>query len=91
MSFFLTVWKVQLVINRHDNKKREIEIGIPQRFPVLSIFFLIYISGIFDKVAKTSLLITSLFFINNLGFIAFASLIKNVVKAFEKIAKIILE
>lgn len=87
----MTVWKVQLVIDRHDNKKKEIEIGIPQRFPVLYIFFLIYISGIFDKVAKTSLLIISLFFINNLRFIAFGSLIKKVAKAFKKIAKIILE
>ena len=43
-SFFLIGRKVQLVIDGHDNKKRDIETGIPQGFPVLPILFLIYIS-----------------------------------------------
>ena len=41
---FLTNRKVQLVIDGHDNKEREIETGIPQGSPVSPILFLIYIS-----------------------------------------------
>lgn len=55
-----------------------------------SIFFLIYINKVFNKVSKTSLLITLLFFVNNLGFIALSSLVKKIVKALKKIAKKIL-
>lgn len=36
---FLTGQKVELVIYGHNNKERDIEIGIPQDSPVLSIFF----------------------------------------------------
>lgn len=41
---FLSNRKVQLVINGHENREREVETRIPQRLPVLPIFFLIYIS-----------------------------------------------
>lgn len=51
-SSFLTNQKVQLVINRHDNKKRKIKIGILQSFLILSILFLIYICGVLTKCWK---------------------------------------
>ena len=90
-SSFLTDRKVQLVIDGHDNKEREIETGIPPGSPVSPILFLVYISGVFDEVAKASPSVTSLSFIDDLGFIASGSSVKKVAKAFEKNAKIVLE
>lgn len=52
---------------------------------------LIYISKVIDKVAKTSSLVISLSFINNLGFIASSSLVKEIVKALKKVAQTVLE
>lgn len=49
-------------------------------------FFLIYISEVFNKLAETSSLVISLFIIDDLSFIALGSLIKMIVKAFEKFA-----
>lgn len=45
--------------------EREIETGISQGSPVLTLF-LIYISGVFNKVSETSRLVTSLSFVDNL-------------------------
>ncbi len=88
---FLTNRKVQLVIDRHDNKKRDIETGIPQGSPVSPILFLIYISGVFNKVSEKSPLVTSLSFIDDLGFIASGSSVKELVKTLEDVAKAVLE
>ena len=79
------------MIDRHDNKDRKIEIGIPQGSPVSPILFLIYISGIFNKILETSPLVTSLFFIDDLSFIASGSSVKEVVKTYEKVAQEIIE
>lgn len=87
----LTDRKVQLVIDGHENKEREIETGIPQGSPVSPILFLIYISGVFDKVSETSPLVTSLSFVDDLGFIASGSSVKEVVKLLENVAKAVLE
>lgn len=59
-----------MVIDRHDNKEREIEIGIPQGLPVPPILFLIYISGVFDAIEENNPAVTSVLFIDNLRFIA---------------------
>ena len=88
---FLIDRKIQLVIDRHDNKKREIETGIYQGSPVSPILFLIYINVVFNKVLETSPLVTSLSFVNDLGFIALGSSVKEVVKTLENIAKVVLE
>ncbi len=88
---FLTDRKVQLVIDGHENKEREIETGIPQGSPVSPILFLIYISGVFDKVSEASPLFTSLSFVDDLGFIAYGSSVKEEVKLFENVAKAVLE
>ncbi len=89
---FLTDQKVQLVINEHDNKERKIQTGIPQGSPVSPILFLIYISGVFNKVSETSLLVTSLSFVNDLSFIASGgSSVKEIVKALKKVAKEVME
>ena len=78
---FLTDRKFQLVIDGHENREREIETGIPQGSPVSPILFLIYISGVFEEVTKTCPLVTSLSFIDDLGFIASGSSVKEVGKA----------
>lgn len=89
-SSFLTVRKVQLVIDGHDNEEREIETGIPQGSPVSLILFLIYISGVFNKVLETWPLVTSLSFIDDLGFIASGSSVKEVVNTLENVAQTVL-
>ena len=90
-GFFLTGQKIQLVIDEYDNNKREIVTGIPSGSPVSPILFLIYISGVSNKVSETSPLIISLFFVHDLGFIALGSLVKKVVKTLEKAAKAVLK
>ena len=88
---FLTDRKVQLVIDGHDNKERDIETGIPQGSPVSPILILIYISGVFNKILETSPLVTSLSFVDDLGFIASGSSVKEVVKSLEEVAHTVLE
>ena len=88
---FLTDRKIQLVIDGHDNEEREVETGIPQGSPVSPILFLIYISGVFDKISEISPGVTSLSFIDDLGFIASSSSVKEVVKILEKVAEVVLE
>lgn len=68
--FFLTVRKVQIVIDGYENMEREIETGISKGSLISPILFLIYISGVFGKVTKTCPLLTSLLFIDDLRFIA---------------------
>lgn len=57
----------------------------------MPILFLIYISGVFDKVTETNPFVIFLSFIDDLEFIASDSLIKKKVKALEKIIKTVLE
>lgn len=71
--------------------KKKIETGIVHGFSIISIFFLIYISEVFNKVLKTSLLIIFPFFVNDLGFIALNNLEKEIVEAFKIVAKEIIE
>lgn len=63
----------------------------PQDSPVTPILFLIYISGVFDQGTKMCTLVTSLSFIDYLGFIASGSSVKEVGKALEKVAIIVIE
>ena len=86
-GLFLTNRRVQLVIDGHDNKEREIETGIPQGSPVSPILFLIYISGVFNKVSETSPSVMSLSFIDDLGFIASGHSVKEIVRTLEKVAQ----
>ena len=87
----MTNRKIQLVIDAHDNKEREIENGIPQGSPVSPILFLIYISRVFDKVSETSPFVTSLLFVDDLGFIAAGNSVKEIVKVLEKVAQVVIE
>ncbi len=73
---FLIDRRVQLVIDGHDNEEKEIKTRIPESFPVSPILFLIYISGVFNKVLEISLLVTSLFLIDDLGFFSLEQLSK---------------
>lgn len=84
-DYILTNQKVQLVIDRHDNKKRKIETGIPQSYLLSSIFFLIYIRREFNQVLKSSTLLMTLFYVYDLRFIASGNLIEKVVKIHKKI------
>ena len=75
------------MIDGHDNKERDIETEIPQGSPLSPILFLIYISGVFNKLSETSPSVTSLSFVDDLGFIASGSSVKGIVKVLEKVAK----
>ena len=57
----------------------------------MSIFFLIYINRVFDKVAESNSEVTSLFFVDDMGFIASGYLVKGLAKALKKVAKVVLE
>lgn len=80
-----------MVIDRHENKERKIKTEIPQSSPVSPILFLIYISGVFDKVLEISPLVPSLSFVDDLGFRAFGSSVKEVVELLENVAKTVLK
>lgn len=91
MGSFLTNRKIQLVINKCNNKKRVIEIGIPQDSLVLPILCLIYIGRVFDKIEKTRPLVMSLSFVDDLCFITSDNPLKEIVKVLEKVVKKIIE
>lgn len=71
--------------------KKKIETRIFQGFPVLIIFFLIYICGVFNKILEINLWVNFLSFIDDLRFIASGNSVKTVVKIFKNIAKAVLE
>lgn len=73
------------------NQENKDETGILQAFPVLPILFLIYISGVFERVETEVSRIVSLLFVDNLGFIAFGISVKQIAKALEKVSKLVLE
>lgn len=88
---FLTDRTIQLVIDRHENKERETETGIPQGSLVLPVLFLVYISGVFDLVSEACPLVTSLSFVGDLGFIASRSSAKKIARTIQKIARTVLQ
>lgn len=88
---FLTEQKMQLVIDGHNNKERDIETRIPQGSPMSPILFLIYISGAFNKVSEASPLVTSLSFVDDLGLIASGNIAKEWVKSLGEVPQTALE
>lgn len=77
------------VIEKHKNKERDIENKTPQCSPISIIFFLIYMSRVFNKVSQTIFLVMSLSFNNELKFIALGSSVKEKIKSFGKFAHIV--
>ena len=78
--------KIQLVIDGHDNKERDIESGMPQGLSILLILFLIYISRVFEAVIENNPTVTSLSFVNDLGFIASGTSVQKISKTLEIVA-----
>lgn len=74
----------------HRSKSLTCYRWIRQGLPVSAIIFLIYISGVFDKVAESNLAITSLSLMKNLGSITSRYSAKEIVKALEKVVKVVL-
>lgn len=71
---------MELVIDGYDNKKEKVEISIFLGFLFSHILFLIYISKVFNQAFKTSFSVTFRFLIDNRSFIAYGSLVKEVVR-----------
>lgn len=69
------------------NKKTK----MPQGFLVSVILFLIYISKVSNKILETSFSAKSLFFVDDIAFIAWESSVKMLVKTFEKAAQTLFE
>ena len=88
---FLTNRKLQLVIDGHNNPEKDVETGIPQGSPVSPILFLIYISGIFEQVEKELPEIVSLSFVDDLGFIASGTSVKEIAKALGKVGNLVVK
>ena len=78
-------------MDRHDNKEQDIETRSPQGSPVSPLLFLIYISGVFEKVTDSNPVVMSLFFIDNLGFIASENSVEELAKTLGEVAKVVLE
>lgn len=67
-----------MVIDGNDNKKREIKTGIRQGLPVSPIFFLKYISKVFDTVAENNQTVTSELLVDDVGFIGSDNSVKKI-------------
>lgn len=65
-----------------QEKRASYWIGNLARISCFSYTFLIYISKVFDKIVEFNLRVTSLSFVNNLGFIASKLLVNNIAKIF---------
>lgn len=87
-KLFLTNQKLQLVINGHNNREKNVKIGIPQGLPISPILFLIYISKIFDQVKGKFSNMVSLSFIDDLGFIESRASVKKIAQTIEKVCNL---
>ena len=79
------------MIDGHNNPENDVETGIPQGSPVFPILFLIYISGVFEQVEKELPELVSLSFVDDLGFIASRTSVKEIAKALGKFGKLVVE
>jgi hypothetical protein len=83
---FLRKRKVQLIIDGYTCQIRDIKTEILQRSPVSSIFFIIYLSGVFNTI-EAKVPIKTLSFANDIGLIATGGSIKEIVETLEKAKK----
>lgn len=88
---FLINRKVEIIINRHKNSERDVETSILEDSPVSPILFFMYISGVFDTVIAISLEVTSILFMDNLGFLASNNSIKKVTTSLETTEETVLK
>lgn len=79
------------MIDGCENQERKIETGIPQGSPVSPILFLIYVSWVFYKVQDITPSVTSLSFVDDLGFVASGNSVKEIGKILQEVAKTVLE
>jgi retron-type reverse transcriptase len=82
VNSFFTDRKVQLVIDGYTCSFKEVEAGLPQGSLISPILFVIYINGFFDYIEE-KILISTLFFADNIGIIAIESFIRNIMKTLE--------
>ena len=80
-----------MIIDRHANQEKRIETGIPKGSPISPILFLIYISRVFGQVEENLPGVVSLSFINDLGFIALGTSMKEIAKTLKKVSKVVLQ
>lgn len=88
---FLTNQNLYLVIDDYNNSEKDIKTRIPQGSPVSPILFLIYISGVFEQLKREFSEIVSLSFVDNLGFVASGTSIKEIAKALGKVGNLVIQ
>ena len=76
--------EVEIVIDGHISLEKRVEIGIPQGSPVSPIWFLIYISEVFDAVKEELPETISLSFMDGLGFLANRNSFQELAASLEK-------
>ena len=89
-SFFIDR-KLQLIIDGQNNPENDVEIKILQELLVSLILFLIYDSEVFEQVKRELPKIMSLLFIENLGFVASGTSVKEIAKALRKVGNLVVE
>lgn len=75
------------MINEKNYKKRNIKTKIYQGSSISPIFFPIYITKVLNKIFEISFVVTSLLFVDDLYFFSLKSLVKELIKVLENIAK----
>lgn len=90
-QLFLTDRKAKIVIDGYVDQAKYIEIGIPQASPVSPISFLIYISGVFDRVTATTPKPLYISNMDDLGFLASKNSAQEVVIGLEKTGEAVIQ
>ena len=82
----MTDRRLQLVMNEFHCEKKSVNIEMFQKSSVSLIFFVIYLSGIFEAV-ETVVLAKTLFFVNDLDFVMTAESVNMACERLKQIEK----
>lgn len=79
------------MIDGQNNREKNVENGILLELSIFPILFLIYISRVLEQVKKKLFEIVFFSFVDNLGFIASETSVKEIAKALKKVGNLIVE
>ena len=87
---FMAGRRLQLVVNGFHCEKKSVNTEMSQKSSVSFIFFMIYLSEIFEAV-ETAVLTKTLFFVNNLDFVMTAESVDMACERLKQIEKTAIE